>query len=129
MECKFRSSETNKLAKNFLFIVDNGAGEQPASPLVQMLVIRMRYLLGLKSFTQVSYAEYNRKINFVERVHAEENRVLSRHGPFLSKMAHSVYRTGSDEHRANMEQMATETISCLREARFDGEPLKSFRGK
>ena len=41
MEGKFRSSETNKVAKNFLFIVDDGAGGQPASTLLQMPLFRM----------------------------------------------------------------------------------------
>ena len=47
----------------------------------------------------------------MERVHAEENRVLSSHGPFSCKMVHTNYAYGSDQHRENIEAMASEVTS------------------
>ncbi len=44
----------------------------------------------------------------MERVHAEENRALSRHGPFNSKSVHSYALPGSSEHHDNMKAMASE---------------------
>ena len=128
LEYHFRNNKTGKLVGNFLFVVDNGAAEQPASPLVQMLLVRLKNFLGLKSIGQVSYAEYNSKRNPVERVHAEENKLLLRHGPFSSTMIHEKAQAGSEEHFCNMEKMAEEVSRCLIEARFGGKPLKSVRG-
>ena len=60
------------------------------------------------------------KRNYVERVHAEENRVLSKHGPFSSKLLYPSASPGSKEHKANMENM-TEKIAglALLEAHLD----------
>ena len=50
--------------------------EQPSSPMVQMCLPRLLHFLNLEKVTQVSFAEYHSKRNFVERVHAEENSVI-----------------------------------------------------
>ena len=61
-------------------------------------------------------------------MHAEENRVLSKHGPFQSDCIHKNCITGSDEHQENMEQMALDVSCCLRRASFGGKPLHCYRG-
>lgn len=73
--------------------------------------------------TQVSFAEYNSKRNFVERVHAEENRVLSKHGPFSSKPIHDHAIPGSKEHVENMESVAEGVRRCIIQGSFGGKPL------
>ncbi len=87
LDSYFRSS-SGELKSEFLFVVDNGPAEQPACPLVQMSLVRLSLLLNLKKITQVSFAEYHSKRNFIERAHSEENRVLSAHGPFMSDTVH-----------------------------------------
>ena len=37
----FRDLATNKLKKEFIFVVDNGPAEQPSSSLVQMCLVRL----------------------------------------------------------------------------------------
>lgn len=68
----FRNLTTGELKKDFIFVVDNGPSEQPNCPLLQMCLIRLLNLLKLCKVVQVSFAEYNSKCNFIERVHAEE---------------------------------------------------------
>ena len=85
----FRDEVTGGLKKELVFVVDNGPQEKPSSPLVQMCMARILKFLKLNKITQVSLAEYNSKRSSVEQVHAEENRVLSKHGPFSS---HKVQR-------------------------------------
>ena len=84
--------------------------------------------LKLDKITQVSFAEYHSKRNFVERAHAEENRVLSKHGPFDSKSVHKHAITGTKEHKENMEEVAREMEKCIREGSFGGRSLMCFRG-
>lgn len=91
----FRDQETGQLKKELVFVVDNGPQERPSSPLVQMCMARLMNFLKLVKITQTSFAEYHSKCNFVERVHAEENRVLSKHGPFSSSSVHINAVTGS----------------------------------
>lgn len=126
----FRSTETNCMKKEFVFVVDNGPQERPSSPLVQMCMVRLLRLLKLDKITQVSFAEYNSKRNFVERVHAEENRALAKHGPFSSSIVHQNSVIGSKEHRENMECMAAEINECLQTAcaTFAKKRLISGRG-
>ncbi len=62
-------------------------------------------LLKLNRITTVTFAEYHSKRNFVERVHAEENRVQSAHGPFTSRPVHQSNMPGSTEHRENMARV------------------------
>ena len=70
-----------------------------------MVLVRLLSFLKLDKVTQISFAEYHSKGNFVERVHAEENRVLSKHGPFLSKPLHENASVGSKEHMQNIENV------------------------
>ena len=123
----FRDKNTGKLKTEWTFVVDNGPAEQPSSPLVQMCLVRLLNFLKLHKIKQVSFAEYHSKRNFVERVHAEENRVLSKHGPF-SKVVYPKASTGSKEHRANMERMTKEIRGCIIQGSFGGRPLHAFRG-
>ena len=124
----FRNESTGQLKKEFTFIVDNGPAKQPSSPLVQMCLVRLLRFLNLEKVIQVAFAEYHSKRNYVERVYAEENKVLSKHGPFRGDCVHPNVVTGSDEHRENMEHMATEISHCLRRASFGGNPLHTYRG-
>ena len=124
----FRDQSTNAIKKEWVFVVDNGPAEQPSSPLVQMCLVRMLKFLKLHKITQVSFAEYHSKRNFVERVHAEENKVLSKHGPFSSSMLHQSPSPGTKEHKENMEAMADEIRKCLLYGSFGGASLLSYRG-
>ena len=101
------------------FLLDNGSPE---------LLVRLRKFLKLKSVTQVSFSEYHRKRNYVERVHAVENTVLSKHVPFNSKLIHSSCKTGGKMHHENMEAMAKEVADCLLQGNFGGKPLSLLRG-
>ena len=47
-------------------MVDNGPAEQPNNAMVQMCLVRLLTFLKLKKITQVSFAEYHSKRNFVE---------------------------------------------------------------
>ena len=82
----------------------------------------------LKKITGVSFAEYHSKRNFVEPVHAEENRALSSHGPFSSKSVHPSADTGTERHLGNIESMAEEVKKCLQQGSFGRHTLKAFRG-
>ena len=62
----FREAETGQLKKEFVFVVDNGPQERPSSPLVQMCMARLMNFLKLDKITQISFAEYHSKRNFVE---------------------------------------------------------------
>jgi len=84
----FRNPETGALKNNFVFIVDNGPSEQPSSSMVQMCLARLCKFLNLDRVTQVSFAEYNSKRNFVKRVHPQVNKALSAHGAFSSHAIH-----------------------------------------
>ena len=109
-------------------MVDNGPSEQPSSPLVQMVLVKLVRLLNLDKITQVSFAEYHSKRNYIERVHAEENRVLSSHGPFCSKVPNKQATPGTLEHKQNMENMAEEVKKCITQGSFGGNQLLAFRG-
>ena len=83
---------------------------------------------NLHKITQVSFAEYHSKINFVERVPAEENRVQSKHGSFDSSQVHSHASPGTKEHKDNIEKMSDDIRKCLLYASFGSKPLKAYRG-
>ena len=72
--------------------------------------------------------EYHSKMNYVERIHAEENQLLSRHEPFSSELVHQLVSTGSKEHKANMERMVDEVRQCIGLGTFGSWPLLSYRG-
>ena len=129
LDLYFRNPETGRLKENFSFIVDNGQSEQPSSNLVQMTLVRLCDFLNLDKVVQVSFAEYQSKRNFVERVHPEVNKSLSAHGAFSSHGKHpEVRKQGSREHLENMENMAEAVIGCLNGAKFANRYLEVFRG-
>ena len=124
----FRDTFTEGLKKKLMFIVDNGPSEQPSSPLVKMCLVRLLQFLKLDKVIQTSFAEYHSKRNYVERVHAEENRVLAKHGPFSSSLVHKNAKAGSHEHEENMEAMAKEVESCISRGSFGGHAIQCYRG-
>lgn len=83
-------------------------------------------MLNLDSICQVSYADYRSKRNPVERVHAEENKALSRHGSFVVDT--NILKPGWTDHEAAMESMLQEVSDCLRTAQFNKEQLITMRG-
>ena len=124
----FEDCATGHIKKELVFVVDNGPQEKPSNPLVQMCMVRILQVLKLHKITQVSFAEYHSKRNFVERVHAEENRVLSKHGPFSSCKVHPSPTVGSSEHMENMEAMAIEVAETIETATFGRRKLVCKRG-
>ena len=118
LDSVFCNSKTGRLKSVFVFLVDNGHGEDPDSPLTQMCLARILSLLNLSKISQRSFAEYHSKRNFVKRVHASENLALSRHGAFNSKQIHPKAEVGSAQHLENMEKMADDVKDCLAQARF-----------
>ena len=74
----------------------NGLVEQPSSSLIQMCMVQLLRFLQFDKITQVSFAGYHSKHNFVEWVHAE--------GPFQSKSVHPQAAVGWNEHHENMEE-------------------------
>ena len=109
----FRNPSTGRLKSVLKFLVDNGHGEDPDSPLTQMCMARTLRLLSLRKISQRSFAEYHSKRNFVEKVHAMENTALSRHGAFSSQQIHGKSEPGTTEHLENMEKMAKDVKNCL----------------
>lgn len=93
-----------------------------------MCLARLLTFLKLEKVTQISFAEYHSKRNFVERVHAEENQALSKHGPFSSKSVHKNACPSSVEHRENMEHVAEEVRRCIEGASFGQKRIQSYRG-
>ena len=82
------------LKKQLVFVVDNGPAEQPSRK--SHCSNEINFLkLDKVHVTQVSFAEYHSKRNFVEHVHAKENRIFSKHGPFHSKPLHKNTSVGS----------------------------------
>ena len=124
----FRNPSSGKLKKQFTFIVDNGPAESPFSIQLQLCLVRLLRFLNLDRIVQVSFAEYHSKQNYVERVHAEENRALSKHGPFSSKIIHKKCAVGSKEHYENMEKMEEEVCRCLNTATFGKKAFQCYRG-
>ena len=85
--------------------MDNSPSETPSSPLVQMWLSRLLKYLNLDRVSQILFAEYHSKRNFVERVHTAENEALSK-TVFRSNSVHEKVKVGSKEHKENMEEMA-----------------------
>ena len=73
---------------------------------------------------QVSFAEYHSKRNPVERVHATEEKALSKHGPFETPR----HESHTPEHKEEMEVMAEEVRIVFGQAKFAGQPILSVRG-
>ena len=121
LDSVFHNSKTGRLKSIFVFLVDNGHGEDPDSPLTQMCLARILSLLHLSKISQRSFAEYHSKQNFVERVHESENLA------FNSKQIHPKAEAGNAQHLENMEKMADDVKDCLAQARFAGRLLQCFR--
>ena len=128
LDAYFRNPKTGKLKEIISFVVDNGPSEAPSNLLVKLLLVRLRKMLNVDKVTQISFAEYLSKRNYVERVHAVENNLLTAHGPFNSKQVHPLCEAGSKEHKQNMEKMAEDVITCLNKGLFGQRPLMCFRG-
>ena len=118
----FRDPNTGKLKQSFVFVVDNGV-DMLRSPLVQMLLVRLLRYLGLKKICPVSFAEYHSKRNPVERVHAPEEKVLAKHGPFKTPK----YDPHTEEHKGEMEEMAEEVRIVFGQGKFAGNPILCVR--
>ena len=88
-----------------------------------MCLARLLLFLGVEKITQTSFAEYHSKRYSVERVHAEESRVLLAHSPFQSSPIHPNTKTGSKEHLENMNQVCENVKDCLKTATFGGKPV------
>jgi hypothetical protein len=97
-------------------VVDNGV-DMPRSPMVMMLLVRLRRLLGLESVVRVSYAEYHSKRNPVERVHAVHTVQLEKHGPFHFR---SDLHTDTENHKKEVGKLREEIQQELKQARFGG---------
>lgn len=123
----FRNPVTGKLKEHFVFIVDNGPSEAPASPLVKMWLVRLARLLRLKSVTQKSFAEYHSKRNPVERVHAVQNHALSNE-QFSSTGVYDEYDIGDTRHHENMQHMAEKVKQSLLHTKYGGNPCTVQRG-
>ena len=76
-----------------------------SSYLVQMWLVRLARVLGLKSVTRKSFADYHSKRNQVERVHDVQNQALS-NKIFKSDSIHKDLNIGDEKHRENMEHRA-----------------------
>ena len=57
-------------------------------------------------------------------MHAQENLVLSRHGPFSSKILHENATPFGKEHEENMESMATEVKNILTQVKLFNRILR-----
>ena len=107
-------------------MVDNSPSEQPSSSMVQMCLMRLCKFLNLDRVTQVSFAEYNSKQNFIKKVHPQVGKALSAHGAFSSHAIHpDVGAPGRPQHIENMEKMAGDVMDSLKWAKF-GETLLKF---
>lgn len=128
LDAFFRNPETLQVKEVFIFVVDNGPSEAPASTIIQMLLARLVKFLNLDKAVQRSFAEYLSKRNFVERCHAAENKGLERHEPFSSKQINPSAVPGTDAHKENMEKMATDVRAAIDGTMFNKEPTRCFRG-
>ena len=123
----FKNPSMGKLKDVLIFVVDNAPSVAPSNTLVQMFLVRLRQLLNIDKVVQKSFAEYNSKRNFVERVHAVENEALYKHGRFDSHQIHQTGKTGSLVHKQNITAMA-EIQTCLNSGvLYHGKPLEAFR--
>ena len=100
-------------------LVEIGHEEDLDSPLTQMCLIRIMMFRGFRKVSQRAFAEYHSKRNFVERVQAAENDVLSRHGKFDSHQIYKNVKLDSPVHKENMEAMAKDVVNYLSKAKFN----------
>lgn len=123
LDAYFRNPETGQFKEILITIVDNGI-EKPRSPLVKMLLVRLRWLLGLKVVIHLSFAEYHSKRNPVERVHTVHTKELEKHGPFQIPNLN----VDSVEHKKKMEEMHKDLEVVLRQATFNGKYTTVTKG-
>ena len=88
--------------------------------MVQMCLARLLKFLNLDKICQTSLAEYHSKRNFVERAHAKENWMLSKHRQFKHKPTRKTDTPGSQQHMENMEHVTSEVIQCISQGSFGG---------
>ena len=119
----FRNPETGRMKENLVSIVDNGI-EKPRSPLVKMLLVRLRQLLGLRLVIHMSFAEYHSKRNPVERVHAVQTKELEKHGPFKVPNL----QVDTLEHKKAMYEMREDVEDVLKQAQFGGKYTMVTKG-
>ena len=109
-----------------MFVTDNGPSESPSSVLVQMWLSRLLKFLKLERVSQISFAEYHSKRNFVERVHSAENEALSR-TIFFEQRSNAIHEkavAGTKVHKENMEDMARKVKECIEQAKFKQSHLE-----
>ena len=112
----FRNPSTGKLKEIIVSVVDNGV-DMPRSPMVMMLLTRLRRFLKLESVVRVSYAEYHSKHNPVERVPAVHTVQLEKHGPFHFN---SNLHTDTKNHKDELEKLREDIKDELNQANFGG---------
>ena len=112
----FPNPNTGKLKEIIVSVVDNGV-DMPRSPMVMMLLTRLRRFLKLETVVRVSYAEYHSKRNPVERVHAVHTVQLEKHGPFYFN---SNLRTDTENHKKELEKLREDIKDELSQANFGG---------
>lgn len=123
LDACFRNPETGQFKEILVTIVDNGI-EKPRSPLVKMLLVRLRQLLGLKVVIHLSFAEYHSKRNPVEQVHAVHTKELEKYRPFQIPNLN----VDSVEHKKKMEEMREDVEVVLRQATFNGKYTTVTKG-
>ena len=123
-----RDHLTGWLRKEFILVVDNWPAEQPSSPMVPMSLARLLKFLNLDKICQTLFAEYHSKRYFVERAHAKENWMLSKHRQFRHKSIRKTDTPGSQQHMENMEHVASEVIQCISQGSFGRSSILRFRG-
>jgi hypothetical protein len=112
----FRNPSTGRLKDVLVSVVDNGVG-MPRSPIVKMLLVRLRRLLGIEKIIQVAFAEYHSKRNPVERVHAQHTKELEKHGPFHFNTA---LHPNTNEHVDSLNKLRDDIREELNMASFGG---------
>ena len=112
----FRNPNTEKLKEIIVSVVDNGI-DMPRSPMVMMLLTRLRRFLKLESVVRVSYAEYHSKRNPVERVHAIHTVQLEKHGPFHFN---SNLNTDPKNPKKELQKLREDIKDELNKANFGG---------
>ena len=112
----FRNPNTGKLKEIIVSVVDNGV-DMPRSPMIMMLLTRLRRFFKLETVVRVSYAEYHSKRNPVERVHAVHTVQLEKHGPFYFN---SNLRTDTENHKKELEKLREDIKDELSQANFGG---------
>lgn len=91
---------------------------------MQMLLVHLQRLLGLKAVVQISFAEYHSKRNPVERVHAVQTKELEKHGPFKVP----ILNVDTLEQEMKIEEMHDSVLDVLKGAKFAGKYTAVMKG-